>query len=189
MLLTAIALSQLHTSSHLSRATSGVLLLPHLLPCGPETPGTWIAPFSFLVGQIVCDIEKLVGKRLILMGSCSRMWTSVLQFLSVVAEFALGFNGSFVNPGTSLAERLCGGRPVASVTSLQTFSTLGWKQFSVLSQRGKNRYYKNKHLNGNCSRFYLKIYKIYKFIKFRLFKEHFFLMLCFSFEAYMKWFY
>lgn len=30
-------------------------------------------------------------------------------FLSVVAELALGFNGSFVNPGTSLAGRLCGG--------------------------------------------------------------------------------
>lgn len=93
------------------RAMSGV---PHLLTCGDETPGTLIHLFSFLVGRIVSDIEKLVGKRLVLMRSCSRMWTSVLYFfLSVVAEFALGFNCNFVNPGTSLAERLCGGHPVA----------------------------------------------------------------------------
>lgn len=89
---------------------------------GDETPGTRIRLFSFLVGRIVGDIEKLVGKRLVLMSSCSRMWTSVLYFfLSVVAEFALGFNCNFVNPGTSLAERLwrepCG-------ISLHTFSTL-----------------------------------------------------------------
>lgn len=80
----------------------------------------------------------------------------------MVAELALGFNGSFGNPGTSLAERLCGGNPVASVTSLQMFTTLGGKQFSVLLERGKNRYYKNKHLNSNWSHFYLKKMQILK---------------------------
>lgn len=91
----------------------------------------------------------------------------------------LGSNGSSRNADTSLRLR---GAPVAPVTSLQIWSILGWKQFSIIFHRKKQmRSYKNKQLNGNWSHFYLNKCKC---IKSGVFKEHFFPLFYFSSKAF-----